>query len=808
MKNKKKLLSNLSLLIILNALNYNLANAQNEIDNSQIIKNNVDSAFSFLKRNKQDTIIIIDSTSPIKQIKSKHQLNNTDIDNINNDIINEDVIIIDSDNDIKKIDIQTNNVVLTNTEPLENVSNNQNININDLNNEKKENLNYQKADVLNNQYKKIDNINNENLNNIAVDKSFNDKKIKEIDNNLTKKNNILLNENKKLNQNAFKFDNTDKQDIQLNIDKKENNHKNINEVNIKENINIVENNKNNFNKNNKKDENVNDNNIENSKNIVKVDNKINEKDKTKIKFDLSVNSLNNKVVLNNDISVIKQLSKEEVKKGQGQLSGGDLPDSAIYLPSLNVDINKVNKAKVEKVVLNKFDNQFYLIDNFKEDVDKTSINLLELYQNAVNNNSAFLASKYQNLAIKERENQALAGLLPNLSFNGSYYKSRTNQKNSTYNYAQNYTYDSYNYSFSFRQPLLRKYNIDVYKQSKIDSTRADYVLENELQDLAIKVSESYFMVLFSKANLQVSRMQEHSYKVYLDYAKKAFVNGVATRTDIDDAQAKLDNEIANQIQLQYTYEQALNQLGFLTKKQLKNIRDLDLERITFVPPKPNNLEAWVQRAFLTNPLILAAQQEVKIANKEIDKAKAGHYPTLDIVAHATRSKSDTSSTINNQYKTSAIGLQLNIPIFDGGRVSSTIKEAGHMLNNKQALLDARYDEVKLQVNKEFDTINQSLKWIKAYQTSLKSSIQALISTQKGFQAGTRNRLDILNAQQNLAQVKLNLNKSIFDYINARIKLLALTGEMDTTQIAFFNTWFYQTKQQSEVFNLKNNKKNK
>ena len=466
-----------------------------------------------------------------------------------------------------------------------------------------------------------------------------------------------------------------------------------------------------------------------------------------------------------------------------------LPKSATRLPALP---DKPLFNENDKIFLTRLEAEIYT-DDYKIEPDTSSIGLLELYDEALKNNPNWKAQQAQNLAIKERENQAYAGLLPSINFSGSYNKSFTKQKNlnPNYNYTQDYNYDSYNYSFSFRQPLLRKYNIELYKQSKLEVNRADLILEQELQELAVKISKSYFDVLLAKANLLVSKMQEHSYKVYLDYANKAFEGGVGTKTDIDEAKAKLDNETANQIQLQFQYRQALNILSTLTKRNLESIRDLNLEKVKFIPPKPNNLEAWVQRAFLTNPSILAAQEDVKIANKEIDKAKSGHYPTLDIVAHATKSQSDTSSTINNQYNTSAIGLQLNIPIFDGGRITSQVKEAGHMLNNKQALLDASYDEIKLQVNREFDMINQSLKWIKAYQTSLKSAKQVLISTQKGFQAGTRNRLDILNAQQNLANIKLNLNKSIYDYINARIKLLALSGQMDSQQIGYFNTWIYE-----------------
>lgn len=532
--------------------------------------------------------------------------------------------------------------------------------------------------------------------------------------------------------------------------------------------------------------------------IVNLENYKQKLDKFNFKSAVLEKNVNAKEKLKNEINkdINVQIRNEEININnlKKETNFVDLPQTATHLPNLEVkdSVYKEFKSKKGEILLSNIDAQIYLIENEEFEKDRVSKDLLNLYKNALEFNSTWIAAKSQNLGAQEKQNQAYADLLPFVNLSGTYTRSNTKQKTikSSIPYSANTAYDSYNFNLNIKQPLFRKYNLELYKQRKIEGTHADYVLEQEFQDLAVRVSDSYFKVLLAKADLQVSKLQRKSYEVYLEYANKIFTSGVGTRTDIDDAKAKLDNEIANESQLQYQYDIALSQLSTISKQELKSIRDLDFEKIQFISPQPNILKFWQQQALLFNPKILAAQEQIKIADKEIQKAKAGYYPTLDLVAYTSRSQSDSTSTINSRYNTSALGFQFNIPIYDGGKTNSAVKQAGYFLKEKQALLDATQEEIKLQVKKEFDMINQSLKWIKAYQISLISAKQAIISNQKGFQAGTRNRIDVLNAQQNLAQVKLNLNKSIFDYITSRIRLLALTGQLNINQMSFFNTWFY------------------
>ena len=273
-----------------------------------------------------------------------------------------------------------------------------------------------------------------------------------------------------------------------------------------------------------------------------------------------------------------------------------------------------------------------------------------------------------------------------------------------------------------------------------------------------------------------------------NYAEKAFDAGLGTKTDIDEATSRYDMENARSVELRYRLEYTLDALEAVVGADIRGVNSLDPNKIKLQRPTPAKLDAWITRAEEVNPTLKAMQSNVKAANDEVLKAYSGHLPTVDLVAQVSRSKSDTSSTINTAYETSFVGLQVSVPIYSGGATQSTVRQAKYSLTNQEERFNATKREISLQVRKEFDASMQGVDWIIAYSTALDSAERALNSTKKGFEAGTRNRLDILNAESNLSQAKLNLNRGRYQYVIARIRLLALVNQLDLEQIQYFNSW--------------------
>lgn len=416
--------------------------------------------------------------------------------------------------------------------------------------------------------------------------------------------------------------------------------------------------------------------------------------------------------------------------------------------------------------------------------------LLSLYREALDANATYLAARAEAEAQREVLPQARAQLLPSLSMSGSKGKNKTEQtsKGLFGPVTRDQEYDSHNYALTLKQPLFRAYNFALYAQSKAQVASADARLDQALQDLAVTVGSAYFDVLLARSELDVNRSQQQAYEAQMQYAEKAFKAGVGTRTDIDEARSRLDLVKAQAIQLEYRVEYTLDALRTVVGRPLTPLASLHPERVELVPPDPARLEEWIQVAEQVNPKMRALRADVEAAEKEVWKARSGHMPTVDLVAQRSNSESDSNTSIGTEYDTKMIGVQVSIPIFSGGYVNSTVRQALANLEKTRQQLEALRREVALQVRKEFDAAAQGVHWVKAYTQAVQSAEQTLFSTRKGFQAGTRNSLDILNAEQNLATAQRDLNRGRYEYVLARLRLMALVGRLDNDEMNRFNTW--------------------
>ncbi|MGB4468929.1 MAG: TolC family outer membrane protein [Azovibrio sp.] len=416
--------------------------------------------------------------------------------------------------------------------------------------------------------------------------------------------------------------------------------------------------------------------------------------------------------------------------------------------------------------------------------------LLSLYRQALEANASYLAARAEADAQREVLPQARAQLLPNLSFSGSKGKNTTEQTSQGFYgpVTREIDYNSHNYALTLKQPLFRAYNFALYAQSKAQVASADARLEQALQDLAVTVGSAYFDVLLARSELQVNRSQQQAYEAQMQYAEKAFRAGAGTRTDVDEARSRLDLVKAQAIQLEYKVEFALDTLRTVVGRPLTPLSTLNPERLELVPPDPVRLEDWVEVAEQVNPKLRALRSDVEAAEKEVWKARSGHMPTVDLVAQRSDSKSDSNTTIGSEYDTKMVGVQVSIPIFSGGYVNSTVRQAQANLEKVRQQMEAMRREVGLQVRKEFDGAAQGVHWVKAYTQAVQSAEQTLFSTRKGFQAGTRNSLDILNAEQSLASAHRDLSRGRYEYVLARLRLMALVGRLDNEEMSRFNTW--------------------
>ncbi|MDR2014051.1 MAG: TolC family outer membrane protein [Azoarcus sp.] len=420
-------------------------------------------------------------------------------------------------------------------------------------------------------------------------------------------------------------------------------------------------------------------------------------------------------------------------------------------------------------------------------------NLLGLYREAVQGDPNYLAARADTQASREVAPQSLARLLPNVSFSGNRMKHSATQKEDVPPFGKvsvPFNYDTRYHVLGLTQPLFRAGSYAAWKQSRALVEGAEADLQWAEQRIGTRVSSAYFKVLLAEANLEVTKAQRDAYLAQLDYAQKAFQTGSGTRTDIDEARAQLDMAAAQTIELHYQLNYAQDALKAIIDRPLTPLARLKPERMQLVRPDPDQLEVWVRKAEEVNPRLHALRSSIEAADFNVKKAMSGHLPTLDFVAQRTWSENQAMEGQNREYKFNdkQYGLRFEVPIFSGGDTVSQVRQARAELDRAQQQLEEGRREIDLLVREKFNGVAQGVLWVRAYEQAVKSAEQGLESTRKGFKGGTRTTLDILIAEQNLANAKRDLNRGRFDYVLSRLDLLSLVGELNEAEIGRFNGW--------------------
>ena len=429
-------------------------------------------------------------------------------------------------------------------------------------------------------------------------------------------------------------------------------------------------------------------------------------------------------------------------------------------------------------------------------------NLLGLYREAVQADAAYLGAQAGAQASREMKPQALAQLLPNVSYGGSRTKHSIDRPSRPDPYVGTFKpptekYNTHTYTLGLTQPLFRAGSVVAWKQAQSAVEGAESDLLWAEQQVGTRLSEAYFKVLLAEANLEVTKAQRDAYLTQLDYAQKAFQTGAGTRPDVDEARSQLDLAAAQTIEQQYQLNYVRDELKAIVDRPLTPLARLNPERMQLIPPDPDRLEDWIRKAEEVNPRLAALRASVETASLQVRRAQTGHLPTVDFVAQHVKSEElsfQAGSQDSSKYKDKVYSLRFDMPIFSGGATSSQVRQAAAELDKARQLMEEGRRAIGVMVRKEFDGVAQGVHWVHAYDQAVKSAERALVSTRKGFMAGTRTTLDIITAEQNLATAKRDLNRGRCEYVLSRLRLLSLVGGLNEAEIARFNGWLEEQPQ--------------
>jgi protease secretion system outer membrane protein len=419
------------------------------------------------------------------------------------------------------------------------------------------------------------------------------------------------------------------------------------------------------------------------------------------------------------------------------------------------------------------------------------MDLSDAYQLALQNDATLRAARAAAEERGERVPQARAQLLPNLRASVTRYHNKLDSTTAGERGQQVTAHDeytSYARALVLRQPVFRPYQWADLRQAEAEREQAQQNLLLEQQNLAVRVATAYLYALAAEEQLALSLAQKRAYQTQVEAARRRLSGGAGTRTEIDEAQARLDLALARELE-------ARENLGF-TRRQLQQLTGvangplvpLDPASMPLAPPEPPDIDSWITRAEQGSPEMRALQAQREAALHEVKKQESGHLPTLDAVAQLTNSLSDNVTRLGFQYENKAIGLELNVPLFSGGYVSSRVRQAIAQLQRLEHTMEATQRDLQLRVYKEFRGVVEGVLRVRALEQAVRSSETVLQSTRRSYEAGSRTQVDVLNAEEGRVSALLDLANARYAYLLARITLRALAGEADATTIAETNGW--------------------
>jgi outer membrane protein len=415
--------------------------------------------------------------------------------------------------------------------------------------------------------------------------------------------------------------------------------------------------------------------------------------------------------------------------------------------------------------------------------------LLQTYREARANDPVYASARAARDAGRENLPQGLAQLLPNVSASGF---TQMNYVDISFrNLLPPSTRDgnTNGYSVSLTQPLFNWQSIMVYKEAGYKVAQAEAAFGQVAQDLVVRVAQAYFDILASQDSLAFIQAQKTAISEQLAQAKRNFEVGTATITDTHDAQARFDLATSQEIAAQSDLE--------IKQRTLQQIIGKFPDRLTplrpsteLSPPKPNAMEQWVTSAEDQNFTVRVQQAGLEIASGEIERSRAGHYPTLNAVGNLGKNSASifTTGTISlpTDSVNRSIGLQLAIPLYAGGGVNSLVRQAiANQEKARQDLENARRTAA-LAVRQAYLGVTNGIAQVRALEQALVSSQSALDSNKLGYEVGVRIEIDVLNAQQQLYSTMRDLSLARYNTLVNGLKLKDAAGTLTEDDVEAVN----------------------
>lgn len=419
-----------------------------------------------------------------------------------------------------------------------------------------------------------------------------------------------------------------------------------------------------------------------------------------------------------------------------------------------------------------------------------AVTLQEAYDAALKNDPVFKMRYFENESGKENRILGRAQLLPNVSASHSVQRNITDQESQTQFGLQisHPRYISRSSVVQLRQPLFNMDGVLRYRQGKVQSEQAEEAYQAGIDEVSVRVVSSYMDALFAEDQLALARVQRDTYLEQHAVNQRLFEKGEGTKTDMLETQARLDLSEAQLVEAQDHVVAVRNTLAGVigmdpgTLNQLgDNFRPVTLDVATF--------EDWRKIALERNNTLATARLAVENARLEIGRNKAGHLPRVDFIAAYSKSDSETLNLRGTSSTNRALGVQVNLPIYSGGAVNATTRQAAATYGRAQADLDARTNEIMVELRRAYDLVIGSSRKIDALVKAVDSGKLLMTATEQSIKGGVRINLDLLNAQQQLFTSQRDLAQARYSYLVGLMRLRAASGTMAPDAVREISAYF-------------------
>ena len=426
-----------------------------------------------------------------------------------------------------------------------------------------------------------------------------------------------------------------------------------------------------------------------------------------------------------------------------------------------------------------------------------AIDLVGSYQSALSYNADYLKAIAQNQASQELQTQGKSLLLPQISLSAAMTENYLNSGMTVYYHQPTLTAQLQQVIFDFGK-------FSTYTKATFATELSDLQLELAKEQLMLNVSQAYLDVLYANDSLTAIKITKQAMQQELAQANAAFTAGTVTIADVNDASSGFDTASANEIQAQNDLLNRKTIFYNLTGLNADLIQPLQNE-IILVQPTPDNPESWVAFARSANTNVKIAGKQVAMSLEDIKIAKSGHSPTINFVGNyqyagtpsidstdsaattaALNQGAGTLGSFLSSYGLATVGLQVSVPIYSGGGISSKVRQNMNNYENAMEQLEAIKRQSSVDIQNALWQVKNGVSLVIAQTQALKSAKLKLESDKMGYKAGIRNSINVINSEKSYYSAMQNYNQARYQYLSNKLQLEYLAGKINEEFLTLLN----------------------